>query len=508
MADKRKTPSSESTDPPSAKRRARSFQTNEDGEGNLSDTPTTSSTLPIKPTPYQQPRNDPVFGQKHAFPGLDDGSVGDDELFYGPPEDGIEYLRMVRSEARTLPSVFVSQETLSKIDNDNNNTQPQSAAVQETTSLKAVRGTGYFSDGVYVAPPPSSHLANSKQEQRKKQQQQQKDFSTTPDAQEIYYNLLRHRFLLLRSTLKCIPPPSIISALDNTSHPISLPAAHKKARAEWHRLLRTVDPQPAQLACMDNESVLRVLDIVTRTLSEAARSGDAVRVKRLGAWAWGLLGRCRDVGQLGSEDVSDIRELGKRAVKILKKVREAERRVEVEGEGEGGEGGYGEGRYDSEDGEGESFMMEDEGESVAGRGNEVQDSAVDNEEVGNQEITPDEAGGQDNAQITHDELEAAKARLRSRLVMDSSATAEPTDDNLDEGEIAQGDDQRGGQQSRDDDDEADEEEDDDDVEDPQAEAKRNTRAMLDMIISVTGEFYGQRDLLEFRDMWDEGPIWM
>lgn len=42
----------------------------------------------------QQPRVDPVYGQRSAFPGLDD--AGSDELLYGPPEDGLEYLRLVR----------------------------------------------------------------------------------------------------------------------------------------------------------------------------------------------------------------------------------------------------------------------------------------------------------------------------------------------------------------------------------------------------------------------------
>jgi regulator of vacuolar morphogenesis len=45
-------------------------------------------------TPYEQPCNHPVFGQRSAFPGLD--SVDGDELFYGPADDGLEYLRMVR----------------------------------------------------------------------------------------------------------------------------------------------------------------------------------------------------------------------------------------------------------------------------------------------------------------------------------------------------------------------------------------------------------------------------
>lgn len=40
---------------------------------------------------------DPTYGQSCAFPGLDDGSAGNTEqLFYGPAEDGLEYLRMVR----------------------------------------------------------------------------------------------------------------------------------------------------------------------------------------------------------------------------------------------------------------------------------------------------------------------------------------------------------------------------------------------------------------------------
>lgn len=42
---------------------------------------------------YERPRQDPIYGMKNAFPGLDDGG---DELSYGPAEDGLEYLRMVR----------------------------------------------------------------------------------------------------------------------------------------------------------------------------------------------------------------------------------------------------------------------------------------------------------------------------------------------------------------------------------------------------------------------------
>lgn len=41
-----------------------------------------------------QARVDPTYGQRGVFPGLEDDD--NDELFYGPPSDGLEYLRMVR----------------------------------------------------------------------------------------------------------------------------------------------------------------------------------------------------------------------------------------------------------------------------------------------------------------------------------------------------------------------------------------------------------------------------
>ena len=42
-----------------------------------------------------QSKIDPTYGQRGAFPGLDDTPAAD-ELFYGPADDGLEYLRMVR----------------------------------------------------------------------------------------------------------------------------------------------------------------------------------------------------------------------------------------------------------------------------------------------------------------------------------------------------------------------------------------------------------------------------
>lgn len=291
-----------------------------------------------------------------------------------------------------------------------------------------------------------------------------------PDAQEFYYNLLHHQFLLLRSTLKCTPPSSAIVALDN-DHPISLPQYSPKAAKVWGRLLKTVEPQMVQLACMDIESILRLLTIVTRSLSAAGRSGDIARVKRLGAWAWGLLGRCREVGQMNSDEVSEIRELGKRAVKILIKIRSPEMHRALE---EAARGTMEESDVD-DDGQLEQTDTEEVAPSDR-RNNE--DAAADtnskNPVDDKMEIAPEDP------QEGLGDLEAAKARLRERLRLDGEPTDEP---NLENDFIP--DDQVSAREKE------------------VRELNSQTRAMLDMIVTVAGEFYGQRDLLEFRDIWEE-----
>ena len=48
-------------------------------------------------SPFCSPQSkvDPTYGQRGVFPGLDD-ICQDNDLFYGPANDGLEYLRMVR----------------------------------------------------------------------------------------------------------------------------------------------------------------------------------------------------------------------------------------------------------------------------------------------------------------------------------------------------------------------------------------------------------------------------
>ena len=65
---------------------------------------------------------------------------------------------------------------------------------------------------------------------------------------------------------------------------------------------------------------MRGLQVLEQTLTAKAL-GKQGEGKNLGAWAWALLLRCRDVGEIGSEEVSMLRGLGKRAVGVLRKRR-------------------------------------------------------------------------------------------------------------------------------------------------------------------------------------------
>lgn len=82
MARKRRNSSSSESIDATSPKRARPF-------------PIEESDLDFEPTGFEQPKLDPIYGQKGAFPGLADADDGD-ELFYGPASSGLEYVRMVR----------------------------------------------------------------------------------------------------------------------------------------------------------------------------------------------------------------------------------------------------------------------------------------------------------------------------------------------------------------------------------------------------------------------------
>ncbi|CAI7664260.1 unnamed protein product [Penicillium crustosum] len=465
MPDKRKVTMS----PPSLKRPRISYDDDEDDE---------SSTAS-----YERPRHNPLYGQKSAFPGLDDG---DDELPYDDPEDGLEYLRMVRSEANSLPVLFSAPTQTTDPSNPTSNTHHD---LKQLEPNNLPLPAGFYEDEAYIAPAEDVDESKAAHSPSKLDE-------LYPETQRSYNNLLRHRFLLLRSTLRCSPPAGAINTLDN-DHPISLPRKAGSAHKIWRRLLVTVEPRMVQLASMDMDSVLEVLEILARMMSDVVRGDDTQRVRRIGAWAWGLLGKCREVGQLSTREVGVIRNLGKRAAIILRKVQELENDEYEEDvdssmadrpKKETQQGNLAECEKDTRKEAQQGSTAQDEeatkpethsGPTVQGEEEAEEEAQPEtigrNEEESKQAELPEAAEAQDSsmpdASLEESDLEAAKARLQARLQNNYDSIKTPAScDNEEEEE--------------------------------ESDWSIQTHALLDMIITVVGEFFGQRDLLQEREVWD------
>jgi len=224
---------------------------------------------------------------------------------------------------------------------------------------------------------------------------------------------------------------------------------------------------------LPQESVIAGLGILGEVLTRTnlkSRKG-----KFAGAWAWGLLARCREVGQMGSEEVGVLRDLGKQAVWLLRRIRAGEV-VDEEGQ---------EQDLDGEDpveaGEDE---IEDEGDAEVGEMLDSQgDVEIPTEIIANGTATDGSLLAAKSTSLSCDSdelLAAAQNRLLSSLGPTDESSAPAVSDEMVE-EHAQ-------------------------MQEGEGVVDQATiLATLDMIVTIVGEFYGQRDLLDGRLLWDELP---
>lgn len=209
---------------------------------------------------------------------------------------------------------------------------------------------------------------------------------------------------------------------------------------------------------------------------------------RTSRWLWGLLARLPDVGELGSEEVGVVREVGKKAVWVG---------VGLQGVDVSALDG---GDRDEEEEEVLDMVVED-GEAETGAGyeeNEEDDLADDSADPIIGPVQPPdlasskEEGRQDLSvsNVEEDDPEAlsiARARMLERL----HSSAEDEDAEEEEGEAEEVNiepEETLGTING--------------AEDTKEDILNNTRATVDMIITIVGELYGQRDLLEYREVWE------
>lgn len=321
---------------------------------------------------------------------------------------------------------------------------------------------GYYADGAYTAVPDLPPIRTGGNGIDKEDL----------DPQEAYYVSLCDRFAILSSALRLTPNDSAASITSSAFNPSS--------RASWRRFIVNMQPTSLILSHLRQEEVMHGLEVLEKVLSTA----NLQRHKNIGLWAWGLLARCRDVGEMGSEEVGVLRDLGKKAIAVVRGV---------------SAGLYGD---HSENGENED-SDEDRGEEEPGcQANAKADADAD------AHVSESPSPLNDSAATSLDDsphfVEAEK-----QLPLKSFTVGSPDEVKISETRSL------GSQPAH-----AVESERDSGLEEAQKIAKSEPpicnsgkqeddeksvkmHATLDMIITIVGELYGQKDLLPGRLLWDE-----
>ena len=143
------------------------------------------------------------------------------------------------------------------------------------------------------------------------------DMTEDEDPQEAYYESLGARFLDLRNHLR-LPPP--VDTLGDFSAAQTLASLKEASYDKLRYTFLYTTPSMRVLARMQQETIMRCLQYAETLLQRKSMQGQESG-RNLGAWCWGLLAKCREVGEMTSDDVSVLRELGKKAVTLGRKMR-------------------------------------------------------------------------------------------------------------------------------------------------------------------------------------------
>ncbi|KAF7934934.1 uncharacterized protein EAE98_002979 [Botrytis deweyae] len=415
-------------------------------------------------------RVDPIYGQRSALPADDDSlSLDEDGI------DALNYLRSVRAEAEDLPPIFYAPaETASS---NNNGEYDRSIYESGVGDFR-----GYYEDGAYYA---AAEVEDELEDEEHEGQ----------DPRSAYFNSILTRFETLRDKLHRVPPTDLVKNLD-ADHPTYLNVLNTKLCRWWRWKMKTVDPLPVQIASMNKDTVLRLLRLLlTGTLLQ---SGSDINLK-VSMWIWALLARLPVRGELSSDEIGVVRELGKKAVMLgvglkaggdlkegldeVEKVFEADNEVETVDD---------ENATSSKDENTERIENQPEVKLQVTQNSSnaslILDS-TDNSTLQLSTITAKPTSPEeDTLGETPDshELEALKASLLANLASNPLAgpTAIADPQPLEAEEPSNSTTEASALTS-------------------EQPSDWNTRATIDMIITIAGEMYGQRDLLEFREVWGE-----
>ncbi|KAI5779063.1 hypothetical protein EDC01DRAFT_755886 [Geopyxis carbonaria] len=400
---------------------------------------------------------DQTTGQRGAFPGLDNSN----EDFYGPCNDGIDYLRMVRSEAKGVPSLLLGKTSNAPPPPRARKRKPPPPPRQRPVPVASNDDVVLCyddepADDAAAEPPPPEPAVVEDEDDEPAQEEEQDTLGAFEDSTYIsllpsparpsppdWHAPLLSRYLTTRQLLhSALPPPS--------NPPISIPW---KFGAKW---LYTNTPTPKLLWALDQARTLALIKVATKTIGAGTRTLRRGVDRDVARWIWSLLVRVDE--SLPADDMCVVRALAKAAMKALKGLQsEEEEKAEMEA------------------------LLAAEEEDEAGEEVDARDDAgVGVEDVEGEYSAEANAEKHEDSEPEEGELDELSAPPEAAVIPDAAnADSEPEEGELDE---------------------------------PPAPApapapvipdevvtpREDTVGVLDMIIAIVGDHFGQRDILEER----------
>lgn len=339
---------------------------------------------------------------------------------------------------------------------------------------------GFFEDGAYIG------RSRTLDEDDESDTEEEKGVKALHEA---YYAAILSHYQHMRSILGKDPPSTMVDRFwaSSSSLPTECtPLTHNI----WSRLLRDSDPNPLWLALLDKTSVLEIIRLLVS--GKFLHRGQIIP-ERISRWLWALLARLPDRGTLNHFEAGRVRDLGNRAALLAQSLADmAALGVDLaEGPAMHEDGTDHAGGDEMLDGNAPKIHNPKQSAaaasklcpggaapslSPAGRAGDAKAHQEDDDDDVAMDLGSDsdleEGEVEDDGNDAVLSLEDAKARLLAQLDdqpgADADDASEVVSEVVSEEEAAR------------------------------LQAQVNTRATITMILTVVGEFYGQRDLLEAR----------
>lgn len=351
---------------------------------------------------------------------------------------------------------------------------------------------GYYEDGAYVAAPINYQTGDEVADGY----EDNEDWEEPPiSPQDVYTHLLTTKFLATRKILHSHPPRFTKQHSTEDIYQTSHNSIRTNSNMTWRQRMLITYPTPTQVALMSDSTLWRLLDVCRRQLSPQQNIPS-----QLGCWIWALLTKLRDAETMSGSEMSNVRNIAKRAVKVkewirLQHARQATWDIDTE-------------QWSDIDDSGDETGSEKQNNSLKTGKNEPLQRNDDNEvgaDVSVGDANPDDEAKEDKIgqelELNEDENVSTTATYEAVLsinaaedtIGESHAVKDTSTSNTERATVVNDRSKILSDEINESGNKADHEANYPD---------ENTLATLDMIITIAGELYRQRDLLLHRSEWE------